>query len=241
MEFHPAAEPDATTLRVVVCDDHALYRRGLVIQLDGADGLEVVAEAADGVEAVEVATAQAPDVVLMDVNMPGIDGIEATRRLTAAIPTARILMRSVSDDADDLFEAVKAGAAGYVLKEMTVDDIARATRAVAAGHSFVSPALAAKLLREFSSMARRVEAPNASEPPNGVTGREIAVLESLARGSDDASIAAELGIAVAVVKNDVRNLLGKLERHTRAEAVVRGIRDRFIHPAGAPSTGCGDP
>ena len=120
---------------------------------------------------------------------------------------------------------------------MSIDDIARATRAVAAGHSFVSPSLASKLLREFSAMARRVEAPTAPVRPNGVTGREIAVLEALARGADDTAVSAELGIPTTVVKNDVRNLLRKLERHTRAEAVVRGLRDRYIDPDGAPSTG----
>ena len=111
-------------LRVLVADDHALYRRGLVMELDDAEDLEVVAEAADGQEAVEEALSLAPDVVLMDVRMPGMDGIEATRRILESAPTVRVLMLSVSDDTDDLVEAVKAGAAGYLLKETSISDIA---------------------------------------------------------------------------------------------------------------------
>jgi two-component system NarL family response regulator len=146
---------DRPDLRVLVADDHALYRRGLVMELDEAPDLEVVAEASDGAEAVDIAIALAPDVVLMDVRMPEMDGIEATRRILEAIPTVRVLMLSVSDDTDDLLEAVKAGAAGYLLKETSIIDIATSTRRVARGHSFVSPELAGRLLEEFAVLARR--------------------------------------------------------------------------------------
>jgi len=129
-------------LRVLVVDDHALYRRGLVMELENAPDLEVIAEASDGAEAVDSAVALAPDVVLMDVRMPGMDGIEATRRILEAAPTTRVLMLSVSDEPDDLIEAVKAGAAGYLLKETSIVDIAESARRVAIGHSFVSPPLA---------------------------------------------------------------------------------------------------
>lgn len=218
-------------LRVVICDDHALFRRGLVMEFDETDDIEVVAEASTGEEGVDLATALAPDVVLMDVRMPGIGGIEATRRLVDSIPTIRILMLSVSDDGDDLFEAVKAGAAGYLLKETSIRDIARAARAVAHGHSFVSPPMAAKLLDEFSTMGRRVAgAPPAVAQAPALTRREVDVLEALAAGSDNATIAAQMELSVGVVKNHVRNILEKLQIHTRTEAVLTAIRERVIAP-----------
>jgi two-component system NarL family response regulator len=215
----------------VICDDHALYRRGLVIELDDADDMEVVAEASSGEEAIAAATALAPDVILMDVRMPGIGGIEATRQLVESIPTTRILMLSMSDDPEDLFAAVKAGATGYVLKESSVRDIGRATRAVAHGHSFVSPSMASTLLEEFASMARRVQAgASAASRPPSLTPREIEVLESLAEGDDNATTAARLDVSMNVVKNHVRNILEKLQLHTRTEAVLYAMRERLIDP-----------
>ena len=220
-----------TELRIVICDDHALYRRGLVIELDDADDMEVVAEASSGEEAIAAATALAPDVILMDVRMPGIGGIEATRQLVESIPTTRILMLSMSDDREDLFAAVKAGATGYVLKESSVRDIGRAARAVAHGHSFVSPSMASMLLEEFASMARRDPAgPTATSRAPALTPREIEVLESLAQGDDNATIAARLDVSSNVVKNHVRNILEKLQLHTRTEAVLYAMRERLIDP-----------
>ena len=220
-----------TELRIVICDDHALYRRGLVIELDDADDMEVVAEASSGEEAIAAATALAPDVVLMDVRMPGIGGIEATRQLVESIPTTRILMLSMSDDREDLFAAVKAGAAGYVLKESSVRDIGRAARAVAHGHSFVSPSMASMLLEEFAAMSQRQPGgASAAGGPPALTPREIEVLESLAQGDDNAAIAARLGLSSNAVKNHVRNILEKLQLHTRTEAVLYAIRERLIDP-----------
>lgn len=215
----------------MICDDHALFRRGLVMEFDDADDIEVVAEASSGEEAVDMATALAPDVVLMDVRMPGIGGIEATRQLVESIPTIRILMLSVSDADDDLFEAVKAGAAGYLLKETSIREIAGAAKAVALGHSFVSPSMAARLLGEFSAMGRRVtvETPAGARPPT-LTARELDVLGAVAEGADNETIAARLDVSVSVVKNHIRNILEKLQLHTRTEAVLFAIRERLIAP-----------
>ncbi|MEQ8840599.1 MAG: response regulator transcription factor [Acidimicrobiales bacterium] len=233
--------PDrAVELRVLVVDDHALYRRGLVMELDDAADLDVVAEAADGEEAVDLATSLAPDVVLMDVRMPGIGGIEATRRILDAVPTTRVLMLSVSDDTDDLLEAVKAGAAGYLLKETSITDIARSARQVAKGHSFVSPPLAGRLLHEFAALARRadqrvaldVDTRNTDDAWRSpiLTAREVAVLEAMAEGADNAAIAAATDMTHHAVRNHVRNILEKLQLATRTEAVLYAMRSRLIDP-----------
>ncbi|MDG2029279.1 MAG: response regulator transcription factor [Acidimicrobiales bacterium] len=212
-------------------DDHALYRRGVVVELDDADDLEVVAEAADGQEAVEAAIALAPDVILMDVRVPGMDGIEACRRIIEATPTTRIIMLTVSDDADDLLDAVKAGAAGYVLKETSIADIADSVRRVAIGHSFVSPDLAGRVLDEFAAMAlRESEAGGSTADPTGLTAREIAVLGAMADGLNDPGIASAVGLDEHAVRNHVRNILEKLELASRTEAVLFAMRDRLIDP-----------
>lgn len=218
-------------LRVLVVDDHALFRRGLVMELDDADDLEVIAEAASGEEAVDHAIALAPDVILMDVRMPGIGGIEATRRLIDATPTARVLMLTVSNDADDLLEAVKAGAAGYLLKEASIAEIGDSARRVARGHSFVSPELAGLLLEEFASMARRIEPRGAAEPSTPLLSeREVEVLSAMAEGADNPEIAVATGLTEHAVRNHVRNILEKLQLASRTEAVLFAVRSRLVDP-----------
>ncbi len=218
-------------LRVLVADDHALYRRGLVMELEESDDLEVVAEAASGEEAVEQAVSLAPDVILMDVHMPGIGGIEATRRLMEATPTARVLMLSVSDETDDLLDAVKAGAAGYLLKETSIAEISDSARRVARGHCFVSPELAGRLLAEFAAMARRLDAePRVEAAPALLTTREIDVLQAMADGADDAAIASTTGMSAHAVRNHVRNILEKLQLASRTEAVLYAVRSRLVDP-----------
>lgn len=220
-------------LRVLVVDDHALYRRGLVMELEEAPDLEVIAEASDGAEAVDSAIALAPDVVLMDVRMPGMSGIEATRRILEATPTTRVLMLSVSDEPDDLIDAVKAGAAGYLLKETSISDIAESARKVAIGHSFVSPPLAGRLLEEFATLARRVDASSsldALDGPSMLTAREVTVLEAMAEGADNGAIAAQTAMTTHAVRNHVRNILEKLHLASRTEAVLYAVRTRLVDP-----------
>jgi len=201
------------------------------MELDDSDDLEVVAEAANGQEAVEAATRLAPDVILMDVRMPGMDGIEATRRLTELIPTSRILMLTVSDEGDDLFEAVKAGAAGYLLKESSISAVGDAIRAVAAGQSFVSPSMAAKLLGEFRLLADRAAVHDGTRSGHvPLTSREVAVLEAMASGADNPDIANRLDMTEKAVTNHVRNVLDKLQLQTRTEAVLFAVRERLIDP-----------
>lgn len=222
------AEWSEEAIRVLICDDHALFRRGLMMVLEEEDGVEVIAEAADGAEAIELATRHAPDVVLMDVRMPDISGIEATRTIREEMPATRIIMLTVSDDEDDLFEAIKAGATGYLLKEISIDEVADAIRAVVTGRSLLSPQMAAKLITEFSALAQRAEGvpPGATGPR--LTARELEVLRHVADGGSNREIAAQLGISENTVKNHVRNILEKLHLHSRMEAVMYAVREKLL-------------
>jgi two-component system NarL family response regulator len=213
-------------IRVLICDDHALFRRGLMMVLEEEDDIEVVAEAGHGAEAVELAQALAPDVVLMDVRMPRLDGITATRRILETIPNVNVIMLTVSDEEDDLFEAMKAGAAGYLLKEISIDEVGRSVRGVAQGQRLVTPSLATKLITEFAGIAQR-RAPQGIETPQ-LTPRELEVLGHVADGASNREIAGRLGISENTVKNHVRNILEKLRLHTRMEAVMYAMREHLI-------------
>lgn len=214
-------------IRVVVCDDHALFRRGLVMALEEAAGIEVVGEASDGHEAVEVAADLGPDVVLMDVQMPVMSGIEATHRLRDRIPTVRVLMLSVDGDEHTVFESIRAGASGYVVKETPVGELVDAVRALAAGHPFVGPALAADLIAEYATIAARW---NEAGPvrPAVLSPREHRVLDLLADGADNQAIATALGMTEIGVRNHIRNVLAKLHLHTRTEAVLYAVREGIV-------------
>jgi two-component system NarL family response regulator len=228
VRFLPTVEAMATdpeAIRVLICDDHALFRRGLIMVLESEEGIEVVAEAEDGDEAAAKAEECAPDVVLMDVRMPRVSGIEATRAIATVIPTARILMLTVSDDEDDLYEAVKAGATGYLLKEISIEEVADAIRAVVSGQSLISPSMASKLLIEFSNLARQAE--ERMVVPN-LTERELQVLKLVARGMSNREVSEQLFISENTVKNHVRNILEKLHLHSRMEAVVYAVRERLL-------------
>jgi two-component system NarL family response regulator len=214
-------------IRVMICDDHALFRRGLIMVLDSEDGVEVVAEAEDGDEAIRKAEECAPDVVLMDVRMPKISGIEATREIAEVVPTAKILMLTVSDEEEDLYDAIKAGATGYLLKEISIEEVANAIRAVMSGQSLISPSMASKLLSEFTNLARRAEEKH-SVPTPKLTDRELEVLKLVAQGMSNREIAAELYISENTVKNHVRNILEKLHLHSRMEAVVYAVREKLL-------------
>jgi DNA-binding NarL/FixJ family response regulator len=214
-------------IRVLIADDHALFRRGLIMVLESEEGMEVVAEAVDGEEAVTKAEELAPDVVLMDVRMPKMSGIEAARAISEVDPAAKILMLTVSDDEDDLYDAIKSGANGYLLKEISIEEVADAVRAVVAGQSLISPSMASKLLTEFTSLAKRADERH-SVPSPRLTDRELEVLKLVAQGMSNRQIAGELYISENTVKNHVRNILEKLHLHSRMEAVVYAVREKLL-------------
>src|SRR3989454_3273392 len=214
-------------IRVLIADDHALFRRGLNMVLESEEGIDVVAEAEDGQDAIAKAEEFAPDVVLMDVRMPRVNGIEATRTIRDVIPTAKILMLTVSDEEEDLFDAIKAGANGYLLKEISIEEVADAIRAVTQGQSLISPSMASKLLNEFNALAKQAdEKPRLAAPR--LTTRELEVLKLVAQGMSNREAADSLYIAENTVKNHVRNILEKLQLHSRMEAVVYAVREKIL-------------
>jgi DNA-binding NarL/FixJ family response regulator len=217
--------PDA--IRVVICDDHALFRRGLAMVLEDEPGIAVVGEAEDGEAAVAAAEELAPDVILMDVRMPKLSGIEATKAIAERAPATRIVMLTVSDEEEDLYEAVKAGAAGYLLKEISIEEVASAVRSVMGGESLITPSMASKLLTEFTNLSKRADAKQGMPSPR-LTGRELEVLKLVAQGMSNKEIASELYISENTVKNHVRNILEKLHLHSRMEAVVYAVREKIL-------------
>ena len=214
-------------LKVLVVDDHALFRRGLQMVLKGEGDIEVVGEAADGNEAVDKAQETMPDVILMDVRMPHRSGIEATQQIKDLLPHVKILMLTISDEEADLYEAIKAGASGYLLKEISIDEVADAIRSVSAGQSRLSPSMAAKLLQEFAAMSKRAAEARQLPAPR-LTDREMEVLQLVAQGLNNRDIAKELFIAENTVKNHIRNILEKLHLHSRMEAVVYAVREKLL-------------
>jgi DNA-binding NarL/FixJ family response regulator len=214
-------------IRVVIADDHALFRRGLEMVLESEDDIEVVGEANDGDEAVSMAIEHMPDLVLMDVRMPGRSGIDAAKAIKDAVPHLKILMLTISDEEEDLYDAIKAGASGYLLKEISIEEVAGAIRSVHAGQSLISPSMASKLLNEFAAMARKDEEKQQMPTPR-LTDREMEVLTLVAQGLNNRDIAKELFISENTVKNHVRNILEKLHLHSRMEAVVYAVREKLL-------------
>jgi two-component system NarL family response regulator len=215
------------SLRVLIVEDHSLFRHGLHLSLEREPDIDVVGEAADGQEAIEVAQELVPDVILMDVRMPRLSGTEATAVIKELLPSVEILMLTISEDEQDLFDAVNAGALGYLLKEVSIEEVADAVRAVAAGQSRLAPAMASKLLFEFSALSRRAADPGRAQAPH-LTVREMEVLREVAKGSSNREIASELYISENTVKNHVRNILEKLHVHSRMEAVVYAVREKLL-------------
>lgn len=215
----------ADQIRVVVVDDQELFRRGLTMLLGVEAGIEVVGEAGDGVEGTSLAAATAPDVVLLDIRMPKRTGIEACLAIKEAVPAAKIIMLTVSDEEADLYEAVKSGASGYLLKDSSIEEVAQAIRVVADGQSLISPSMAVKLIDEFKQMSR----PERSHVPGlRLTERELEVLRLVARGMNNREIAKELFISENTVKNHVRNILEKLQLHSRMEAVMYAVKEKLL-------------
>jgi DNA-binding NarL/FixJ family response regulator len=216
-------------IRVLIADDHALFRRGLEMVLDEEQDIELVGQASDGTEAVTRAGESLPDVVLMDIRMPKTSGIEAARAMKESAPSAKIVMLTISDEEEDLFEAIRAGASGYLLKDIPLDEVAGAVRAVYGGQSLINPSMAGKLLTEFATLARRDEEERPQQvPAPKLTDREMEVLKLVARGMNNRDIAKELFISENTVKNHVRNILEKLQIHSRMEAVMIAVREKLI-------------
>lgn len=209
-------------MRILLADDHPLFRDGLASLL-AAWGHEVVGQAADGTEAVAAAERLRPDLVLMDVRMPGAGGLEATRRLAAAHPELPIVMLTVSEDESDLFEAIRAGARGYLFKSLEGAQLRAMLDAVERGEAAITPATAARIL---STLAH--PSPAAPESPDALTSRELEVLQLVTAGLRNKEIGGRLGISENTVKFHLRNILDKLQAESRTELVARAVRDRIV-------------
>jgi DNA-binding NarL/FixJ family response regulator len=204
-------------LRILIADDHPLYRKGLRTMLGAVADFVLVGEATTGAEVVEQALALQPDVILMDLQMPGGSGIAATREIIAASPTSRILVVTLFEDDDSVFMALRAGARGYVLKDTDEDELIRAIRAVGNGEAIFSSAIAARVLAYFA--APRYDAPPQVFPT--LTEREREILHFIAQGRSNPVIARELSLSTKTVANHVSNIFGKLQVADRAEAIIR--------------------
>ena len=209
-------------LRVLLVDDHDLFRTGLRNLLREYGGVSVVGEAANGVEAVRLVRELAPEVVVMDLNMPTMDGVEATRHITALSPLTRVIVLTISEDDTDVMDAIVAGACGYLLKDASIADVVSGIRSAAVGASLISPTIASKVLNRVrastadENMAESIRAE--------LSDRELEVLRLIANGKDNAQIAAELVISPKTVKNHISNILMKLQIHNRIQAAVYAVR-----------------
>ncbi|MEJ2733820.1 MAG: response regulator transcription factor [Anaerolineae bacterium] len=205
------------TIRVLIADDHQLFRDGLKALLLSAPDTEVLGEAATGKEAIQLAAESQPDVILMDLQMPDMDGIEATRHIVRTNPRINVLMVTMFEDDSSVFAAMRAGARGYVLKGAKHDEMLRAIRAVSSGEAIFSPTIAARMMSFFA--ASRGVIPEEAFPD--LTDREREVLNLIARGDSNADIANALTISVKTVRNHVSNIFGKLQVADRAQAAIR--------------------
>ena len=204
-------------LRLLIADDHPAFRAGLRLLLESLDDVEVVGEAATGAEAVELAVEHLPDVVVMDLQMPGVGGIEATRAIVARAPEVNVLVLTMFEDEDSVFAALRAGARGYVLKGAGQEELARAIRAIASGEAIFSPAIATRVI-DFFSRSRDDQPPQAFPE---LTDREREVLGLIAEGLPNPEIMRRLVLSPKTVRNHVSNILAKLQVRDRSEAIVR--------------------
>ena len=212
-------------MRVMLVDDHALFRAGLASLLR-AWGVQVVGEADNGRDAVRRANELSPDLIFMDINMPGLNGLEATRAIKTQLPGTKIIMLTVSDDEQHLFEAIKSGAEGYLLKNLREEDFAELIRRMEKGEPVMSPGLARRILQEFAHLSEGKEQPEAE---TGMTQREQEVLEQVAKGAPNKEIASALLITENTVNFHMKNILSKLHLKNRAQVVVWAMEHGFAH------------
>ena len=216
---------DEISVRVLLVDDHDLFRTGLRNLLEERD-VQVAGEASTGEEAVRLVRELAPDVVVMDLHMPGISGIEAIRQIASFAPLTRVLVLTISDHDEDVLHAILAGACGYLLKDASVDDLIRGIEAAAVGESLVSPAIAGKVLQQVRATSISPEAADAVRAE--LSQRELDVLKLISSGKDNAMIAAELHISPKTVKNHISNILMKLQIENRIQAAVYAVRSGIV-------------
>ena len=219
------------TTRVLLVDDQQLVRIGFRMILEGEDDIEVVGEAADGKQAIEAATRLRPDIIVMDIRMPVLDGIEATRRLVRdrALPDARVLVLTTFDADENVVEALRAGASGFLLKDVTPGDFVAAIRTIARGDALLAPAVTRRLLDRFADRLPPVTSER-SDRLRGLTDRELEVLALIARGLSNREIADRLVVAEPTVKTHVSHVLDKLELRDRAQAVVLAYEVGLVRP-----------
>jgi DNA-binding NarL/FixJ family response regulator len=220
----PATRP-AETLRVLLVDDHDLFRTGLRNLLE-EQAVQVVGEAADGMQAIRMVRELAPDVVVMDLNMPGMTGVEATRQVTSLAPLTRVVVLTISDQDEDVMNAILAGACGYLMKDSSIQDLMQGIRAAAVGESLISPHIAAKVLQRMR--ATGTNEADAAMIRAELSDREIEVLKLIANGKDNAQIAADLHISPKTVKNHISNILMKLQIDNRIQAAVYAVRSGIV-------------
>jgi DNA-binding NarL/FixJ family response regulator len=216
------ANTTTRTARVLIADDQTLFRSGLARLLDGDDRVSVVGEAADGLEAVKLAASLKPDVVLMDIKMPNLDGIEATRRIVSESPKSKVLMLTTFDADNHVIQALKAGASGYVLKDSEASAIVSSILAVVAGERVMASAVANRVLEMLTG------ATSPKEFYDGLTAREVEILKMLATGMANKQIAYKLGISEKTVRNHVSNMYEKLNIYDRAQAVLYAVRKGLV-------------
>ena len=210
-------------VRVLLVDDHPVFREGLAALLGTSKDFQVAGHAGGGEEAVALARALIPDLVLMDLNMPGVDGLEATRRIKAELPNVRVIILTVSEDEEDVFESVKAGAQGYIVKNLASGDVLDLIKKAADGEAAFTPTLASKALLALGG--REV-----TQHSEKLSQREREVLEQLTHGYSNAAIARALGLSEATIRFHLRNILSKLHAHSRTEAAVQAVSRRLVQP-----------
>jgi DNA-binding NarL/FixJ family response regulator len=211
-------------LRVMLVDDHDLFRTGLRNLLE-EQGVLIVAEASDGASALGLVREQTPDVVVMDLNMPGMNGIEATREIARIAPLTRVVVLTISDQDADVLDAILAGACGYLLKDSSIQDLMAGIRAASVGEALISPHIAAKVLQRIRATGVETDAPS---PGPELSDRENEVLRLIANGKDNAEIAQELHISPKTVKNHISNILMKLQIENRIQAAVYAVRRGIV-------------
>jgi DNA-binding NarL/FixJ family response regulator len=209
------------TIRVLLVDDQALFREGLETLLSVHRDIEVVGQASNGQEAVEVALQIQPDVVLMDVRMPILNGVRATRRLKKALPQCRVIVLTTFDDDEYVFDALRAGAGGYLLKDVPSAQFVEAIRATARGESILEPSVAARVIAEFTRVSSLVPPAHMEQLVEPLSERELEILALIARGASNREIAGQLFIVEGTVKNHVTHILGKLDVRDRTQAALK--------------------